>query len=205
MISTNPTRSILEQELPVLVEQGITSVKLYMTYDAMKLGDCQILEVMIATRALGMTIMMHAENLDMIALIMEQLIEQNKTDPYYHAIARPKICEDKATYRAILMSQLVDAPILLVHISSAVAAEHIRKAQTKLLPIYAEACPQYLYLMSDRLRGGNFEGAKHVCSPPLRDDVAELDAIWRGLPMGLSQRFLPAMHHSHSIIPKASS
>jgi dihydropyrimidinase len=72
--------------------------------------------------------MMHAENSDMITLITEQLTEQNKTDPYYHAIARLKICEDKATYRAISMSQLIDAPILLVHISYAVAAEHIRKA-----------------------------------------------------------------------------
>lgn len=189
MILTNPTRSIIEQELPILVEQGITSVKLYMTYDAMKLGDRQILEIMIATRALGMTTMMHAENADMIALITDHLLEQNKTDPYYHAIARPKIAEAEAIYRAISMAQLVDAPVLLVHISSAVAAQHIKEAQTKLLPIHAETCPQYLYLMSDSLRGENFEGAKHVCSPPLRDSMADLDALWEGIANGTFTTF----------------
>ncbi|RDW58230.1 hypothetical protein BP6252_13641 [Coleophoma cylindrospora] len=184
MILTNPTRSIVEQELPILVEQGITSVKLYMTYDALKLGDRQILDVMIAARALGMTTMVHAENADMIALITEQLYEQGKTDPYYHAISRPKISEDEATYRAISMAELIDAPILLVHISSAVAAKHIKDAQTKLLPIHAETCPQYLYLLSEKLHGENFEGAKHVCSPPLRDSMADLDALWDGIANG---------------------
>lgn len=186
MILTNPTKSIVNEELPILVEQGITSVKLYMTYDRLKLVDRQILDVMMATRALGMTTMMHAENSDMIALITEQLYEQKKTDPYYHAISRPKISEDEATYRAISMAQLIDAPILLVHISSAIAAKHIRDAQTKLLPIHAETCPQYLYLMSERLRGDGefFSGAKHVCSPPLRDSMADLDALWDGIANG---------------------
>jgi len=81
MILTNPTKSIVNEELPILVEQGITSVKLYMTYDRLKLVDRQILDVMMATRALGMTTMMHAENSDMIALITEQLYEQKKNRP----------------------------------------------------------------------------------------------------------------------------
>lgn len=184
MILTNPTRSIVEQELPILCEQGITSVKLYMTYDALKLCDRQILDVMLATRALGMTTMMHAENSDMIALIVEQLYEQKKTDPYYHAVSRPKVVEDEATYRAISLARLIDTPILLVHISSAVAAKHIRDAQTKLLPIHAETCPQYLYLLSERLRAEDFEGAKFVCSPPLRDSKEDLDALWEGIANG---------------------
>ncbi|TVY71414.1 Dihydropyrimidinase [Lachnellula suecica] len=180
-------------------------VKLYMTYDAMKLVDRQILEVMIATRALGMTTMMHAENTDMIALITEQLIAQNKKDPYYHAIARPKISEDKATYRAIAMAQLVDAPILLVHISSAVAAEHIRKAQMKLLTIHAETCPQYLYLTANSLHGEDFEGAKHVCSLRFRDSRADLDALWEGIANGTLTTFRLTTLPSHSTIRKASS
>lgn len=184
MILTNPTKTIVEEELPLLVEQGITSVKLYMTYDPLKLEDRQILDVMLATRALGMTTMMHAENADMISLIIEQLYEQNKGDPYYHAVSRPKIAEDEATYRAISLAQLMDAPILLVHISSAVAASHVRNAQTKLLPIHAETCPQYLYLLAEKLRAENFEGAKHVCSPPLRDSESDLDALWEGIANG---------------------
>lgn len=184
MILTNPTKTIVEEELPVLVEQGITSVKLYMTYDPIKLRDRQILDIMLATRALGMTTMIHAENSDMIDLVIEQLYEQKKGDPYYHAISRPKVAEDEATYRAISLAQLMDTPILLVHISSAVAAKHIRDAQTKLLPIHAETCPQYLYLLTDRLLGENFEGAKCVCSPPLRDSQADLDALWEGIANG---------------------
>jgi dihydropyrimidinase len=184
LILTNPTLSIVEQELPIMVEQGITSVKLYMTYDPLKLKDREILNIMLATRALGMTTMIHAENSDMIDLIIEQLYEQKLGDPYYHSVARPKVAEDEATYRAISLAQLMDTPILLVHISSAVAARHIRDAQTKLLPIHAETCPQYLYLLKDRLKAPNFEGAKCVCSPPLRDSQADLDALWEGIANG---------------------
>ncbi|KAI1625034.1 dihydropyrimidinase [Exophiala viscosa] len=187
MILTNPTKTIVEEELPILVEQGITSVKLYMTYDPIKLRDRQILDIMLATRALGMTTMIHAENSDMIDLVIEQLYAQKKGDPYYHAISRPKVAEDEATYRAISLAQLMDTPILLVHISSAVAAAHIRKAQTKLLPIHAETCPQYLYLLKDGLRASEhdpFSGAKCVCSPPLRDSQADLDALWEGIANG---------------------
>ncbi|RFU24412.1 hypothetical protein B7463_g11927, partial [Scytalidium lignicola] len=184
LILTNPTPTILQEELPTLVEQGITSVKLYMTYDRLKLADRQILDVMLATRALGMTTMMHAENADMISLIIEQLYEQQKGDPYYHAVSRPKIAEDEATFRAISLAQLMDAPILLVHISSGVAAKHIREAQTKLLPIHAETCPQYLYLLSENLKAENFEGAKYVCSPPLRESESDLEALWEGIANG---------------------
>ncbi|ETI22544.1 dihydropyrimidinase [Cladophialophora carrionii CBS 160.54] len=184
LILTNPTRPIVEQELPMMVEQGITSVKLYMTYDPLKLKDREILNIMLATRALGMTTMIHAENSDMIDLIIEQLYEQKLGDPYYHSVARPKVAEDEATYRAISLAQLMDTPILLVHVSSAVAARHVRDAQTKLLPIHAETCPQYLYLLRDRLKGENFEGAKCVCSPPLRDSQADLDALWEAIANG---------------------
>jgi len=133
--------------------------------------------------------MIHAENADMIALIVEQLYEQRKTDPYYHAVSRPNICEDEATYRAISLAQLTDSPILLVHISSAVAAKHIRDAQTKLLPIHAETCPQYLYLQSERLCAEHFEGAKYVCSPPLRSSPEDLNAMWEGIANGTFTTF----------------
>lgn len=184
---------------------GITSVKLYMTYDAMKLQDLQILSVMIATRALEMTTMMHAENSDMISLITQSLLSQKKSDPYYHAIARPKISEDEATYRAISMSQLIEAPILLVHISLAVAAKHIRDAQTKMLSIHAETCPQYLYLMSDSLKGENFEGAKHVYEPPLRDRTEDIDAFGEQSLMEHLRLSVLIMRHFRLIIRRGNS
>jgi dihydropyrimidinase len=87
------------------------------------------------------------------------------------------------------MAQLIDALILLVHISSAGAVSYIRAAQTKMLPIHAETRPQYLYLMSDALRSENFEGAKRVCSPPLRDSMEDLDALWEGIANGTFTTF----------------
>ena len=190
LIMTNPTRKIVDEELPFLVkEHGITSVKLYMTYDIMKLRDRQILDIMVATRRLGMTTMIHAENHDMIELIIETLEARGQTDPYYHAVARPQLAEAEATYRAISLSEMMDTPILLVHVSSEKAAQHIRDAQTRLLPIYGETCPQYLYLLSERLKGENFEGAKCVCSPPLREKPEDLDSMWTAIANGTFTTF----------------
>ena len=155
----------------------------------MKLADRQILEIMIAARKLGFTVMIHAENHDMIALVIETLEAEGKTDPYYHSIARPSVAESEATHRAICLSEMMDTPILLVHVSSKVAARHIREAQTRMLPIYGETCPQYLWLMSEKLKGEDFEGAKAVCSPPLRDSPEEIDAIWRGIANGTFTTF----------------
>ncbi|KAL1847730.1 hypothetical protein Plec18167_009302 [Paecilomyces lecythidis] len=189
LILTNPTRDIVRKELPLMVEAGITSVKLYMTYDPLKLRDREILDIMVATRSLGMTTMVHAENHDMIELIIETLEERGQTDPYYHAVSRPQIAEAEATYRAISLSELMDTPILLVHVSSMVAAKHIRDAQTRLLPIYGETCPHYLYLLSDKLRGEHFEGAKCVCSPPLREKPEDLQAMWTAVANGTFTTF----------------
>ena len=188
-ILTNPTKGILENELAHFArEEGITSVKLYMTYEAMKLNDRQLLDVMMACRKLGMTTMIHSENSDMINLIIERLEQFGRTDPYYHAIARPRIAEDEASYRAISLAELVDAPILLVHMSSETAVSHVRNAQTRLLPIHAETCPHYLFLLSSALdpqdQHDHFAGAKHVCSPPLRHHPEDLEALWQGIANG---------------------
>ncbi|EXJ83329.1 dihydropyrimidinase [Capronia coronata CBS 617.96] len=190
LILTNPTKEVVEKELPLLVRySGITSVKLYMTYHPMKLGDREILDIMVATRRLGITTMVHAENHDMIELIIETLEQRGQVEPYYQAVSRPKIAEAEATYRAISLSELMDTPILLVHVSSELAAKHIRDAQTRMLPIYGETCPQYLYLLSDRLRGENFEGAKCVCSPPLRERPEDTDAMWTSIANGTFTTF----------------
>lgn len=184
-ILTNPTKEILRDELPILArKEGITSVKLYMTYEPMKLNDRDLLNIMMACRSLGMTTMIHAENSDMIALIIEGLEARGNTEPFFHAIARPRIAEDEASYRAISLAELVDAPILIVHMSSETAMSHVRKAQTRLLPIHAETCPQYLFLLSEELKAkphDHFSGAKHVCSPPLRHHPEDLEALWKGL------------------------
>ncbi|KAI1829224.1 hypothetical protein DTO006G1_9814 [Penicillium roqueforti] len=190
IILTNPTPHIVDNELATLVEtEGITSVKLYMTYEPLKVTDRAILDVMMAARELGITTMIHAENSDMIALITERLEARRLTDPFYHAVSRPQIAEGEATYRAISLAELVDVPVLIVHVSSEIAMEHIRAAQTRMLPVHGETCPHYLLLLSERLQNGDspeteFEGAKAVCSPPLRHEAKDLDAIWRGVANG---------------------
>jgi len=192
-ILTNPTAEILRDELPVMAaKEGITSVKLYMTYDAMKLNDREILNILFSCKALGMTTMIHAESHDMIALIIERLERNKHTEPYFHALARPRIAEDEASYRAISLAELADAPMLIVHMSSGVAMGHVRDAQTRLLPIHAETCPHYLFLLSEELKHkphDHFHGAKHVCSPPLRHKPEDLDALWRGIANGTFTTF----------------
>ncbi|KAF2169183.1 hypothetical protein M409DRAFT_20406 [Zasmidium cellare ATCC 36951] len=192
-ILTNPTPEILRDELPVLAErEGITSVKLYMTYELMKLNDREVLRILFACKQLGMTTMIHAESHDMISMIIEGLERNKNTDPYFHAVARPRIAEDEASYRAISLAELADAPMLIVHMSSDVAISHVRDAQTRLLPIHAETCPHYLFLLSEKIKGephDHFSGAKHVCSPPLRHDVKDLDALWQSIANGTFTTF----------------
>lgn len=187
-ILTNPTAKILQDELPVMArEHGITSVKLYTTYPAMQLNDRQILDILFTCKSLGMTTMIHAESNDMIKFIIEGLERNHHTEPYFHAVARPRIAEDEASYRAISLAELADAPMLLVHMSSEVAVGHVRDAQTRLLPIHAETCPHYLFLLSEEIKAkphDHFSGAKHVCSPPLRHDPKDLEALWTSIANG---------------------
>ncbi|RDW68813.1 hydantoinase/dihydropyrimidinase family protein [Aspergillus mulundensis] len=190
LILSNPTPHILENELPILVkEEGISSVKLYMTYQPMRLRDSELLDVMGTTRSLGMTTMIHAENADMIDWMTRRLEARGHVQPYAHALARPNIAEDEATYRALSLAQLADVPILIVHMSSAVAAGHVRRAQTKLLPVHAETCPHYLFFTAEKLRGEGFSGAMCVCSPALRESAMDLDAMWDGLVNGTFTTF----------------
>ena len=191
LILTNPTPNILSSELPIVASQGVTSVKLYMTYPANKLTDANMLDIMLQTRTLGMTTMIHAENSDMIDLITSRLLSNNKTLPKFHALARPQIAESEATHRAIALSTLTSTPILIVHMSSPVALSHARKAQSKeLLPVHAETCPHYMYLLSSRIAAtrhppdshshtnDEWAGARHVCAPPLRHSESDLQSVW---------------------------
>ncbi|KAJ6195893.1 LOW QUALITY PROTEIN: hypothetical protein J3E72DRAFT_441014 [Bipolaris maydis] len=169
---------ILQDQMSKLVnEEGITSVKLYMTYEPYKLNDGELLDVML----LGMTTMIHAENSDMIALRLEA---KGNTDPFFHAVARPRIAEDEASYRAISLAELIDAPILLVHMSSESALEHVMAAQARLLP----TCPHYLFLLSEEIKqcsnSDHSHGTKFICAPPLRHHPSDLEGLWRGLANG---------------------
>ncbi|KAI1869701.1 uncharacterized protein JN550_005682 [Neoarthrinium moseri] len=187
VILTNPTETVLNEELPQLVDkEGISSVKIYMTYEPMKLGDGDLFNIMMRARSLGITTMIHAENNDMIEQITKRLAKQNNTGTFFHSVARPQIAEAEATYRAISLAEVTDTPILIVHMSAPTAVKHVNDAQRRLLPIHAETCPHYLYLLSNRLRSGDtdLEGAKNICAPPLRHDATDLEEIWLGLANG---------------------
>jgi len=183
LIVSDPTEAVLKEELPALIEAGCTSFKIYMTYDDMKLDDRQILRVLAVARRHGALAMVHAENADCIAWLTETLEACGHTAPKYHALARPMIIEREATHRAISLSELVDVPILIVHVSGREAVEQIRWARARGLRIHAETCPQYLLLTADDLDRG-YEGAKCVCSPPPRDR-ANQQVLWDGLADGL--------------------
>ena len=188
LIVSDPTPEVLNTELPALIDRGYTSFKLYMTYEDMKLDDRQILELLEVARRHGAMVMIHAENTDAITYLTERLLAVGKSAPRYHGLSRPSPVEREATHRAITLAELVDVPILLVHVSGAEAVEQIRWARGKGLNVQAETCPQYLFLTQDDLALPNFLGARCVCSPPPRDK-ANQQVIWDGLVDGLFSVF----------------
>ena len=190
LIVSDPTPSVLGQELPALVADGYTSFKVFMTYDDLVLNDRQLLDVFDCARECGALVMVHCEGYDAIRFMTEKLERAGKTAPYYHAVSRPASVEREATHRAISHAELVEVPIMIVHVSGREPMEQIRWAQQKGLKVYGETCPQYIALTADDLKGLNMDesGGKYVCSPPPRDH-ASWEAIWEGLRTGVFQTF----------------
>jgi dihydropyrimidinase len=187
LIISDPTEQVLGQELPALIQDGYTSFKVYMTYDLLRLNDRQMLDILALARREGAMVMVHAENHDMIAWLADRLLQKGMSQPRYHAVSHPRIAEGEATNRAVALAELLDVPILIVHVSAGEAIDVIRDAQTKGLKIYGETCPQYLFLTADDI-GMDLEGTKFCCSPPPRDHAAQ-EAVWRGLQNGTFQVF----------------
>lgn len=185
MIVSDPTPVVLGDELPALIREGLTSFKVYMTYDDLKLDDGQILDVLSVARDHGAMAMIHAENADCIEWLSKRLEAAGRTAPRFHAHSRPMLVEREATHRAIALSELVDVPILIVHVSGREAIEQIRWARAHGLQVHAETCPQYLFLTAEDLGiDDSYQGARCICSPPPRDK-ANQQVIWDGLNDGL--------------------
>lgn len=188
LIVTDPTEQVIGQELPALIRDGYTSFKIYTTYEDLKLNDRQILEVLaLAKRERALT-MIHAENSDIIAWLTDQLEQAGQTAPRYHALARPAIAEREATHRAISLAEVIDVPILVVHVSGGEALRQIAEARHRGLRVFGETCPQYLFLTAEDLDLSDFDGAKHICSPPPRDGASQ-ESVWRGIQDGTFQIF----------------
>ena len=188
LIIADPTEQVLGQELPALIEDGYTSFKVFMTYEGLALSDREMLEVMAVARETGALVMVHAENYDAIRFLTDRLERLGKTAPRYHATSRPIPVEREATHRAISLAELVDVPVMIVHVSNREAMDEIRRAQSKGLKVYGETCPQYLVLTERDLEGLNMEGVKYVCSPPPRDEESQ-KACWEGLQQGIFSVF----------------
>ena len=188
LIVSDPNEQVLGQELPALIRDGYSSFKIYMTYDALKLDDYEILEVLLTARREGALTMVHAENHDIIRWLSKRLLDRGHREPKFHAVAHARIAEGEATHRAIALARLMDTPLLIVHVSAEEAMEEIRAAQNKGLRIYGETCPQYLFLTADDMDRQGMEGAMFCCSPPPRDKAAQ-EAMWRGLANGTFQVF----------------
>jgi dihydropyrimidinase len=170
-----------EMEMDALVREGVTSFKLFMAYRGVfMLDDGSIFKALLRTGRNGGTICMHAENGDVIDVLVQRALAEGKTAPKYHALTRPARAEAEATHRAIALAEIADVPIYIVHLSAAEALEIVTEARDRGLSAYAETCPQYLFLSYDNYEEPGFDGAKYVMSPPLREK-AKQGALWRGL------------------------
>ena len=169
----------------LVTEEGITSFKLFMAYPGVFYSDDgQILRAMQKAKSNGAMIMMHAENGPAIDVLVKQALERGETDPIFHGITRPQELEAEATSRAIwLASVAADCPLYIVHLSASKALEQVAAARDLGRNVFAETCPQYLYLtLEDQLGAPGFEGAKWVCSTPLRTKTEPHRAdLWKGL------------------------
>ena len=188
LIISDPTPEVLGQELPALIRDGYTSFKIYLTYDMLKLSDRETLEVLSLARREGAMVMIHAENHDVIAFLTERLLAAGHSAPKFHATAHAALAEREATHRAISLAELIDVPVLIVHVSGREAIEQIAWARNRGLKIYAETCPQYLFLTEDDLDKPGIEGARCMCSPPPRDE-ANQEFVWRGIEAGIFDVF----------------
>lgn len=167
-----------------LLNEGVSSFKLFMAYKGVFLSDDgQIFKAMQKASSNGSMIMMHAENGGVIDVIVQQLLAEGKTDPYFHGISRPWQAEEEATHRAIMLANLTGAPLYVVHVSAKQAVEQIAQARDLGQNVFGETCPQYLYLsLEEQLGAPGFEGAKWVCSTPLRSRAeGHQNHMWQSL------------------------
>jgi dihydropyrimidinase len=168
-------------EMNALTREGVTSFKLFMAYPGVfMLDDASIFKALRATSKNGGLVCMHAENGGAIDVIVQQALAEGKKAPKYHALTRPTTAEAEAVSRAIALAEMAGAPLYIVHLSCNEALEKVREARDRGLPVYAETCPQYLYLSLENMDAPGFEGAKYVFTPPLREKWHQ-EKLWNGL------------------------
>jgi len=169
------------EEMDALVRDGVVSFKLFMAYPGVfMLDDANIFRAFSQAAKNGALVCMHAENGGVIDVIVKRALAEGKTAPKYHALTRPTTAEAEAVGRAIALAEMAGAPVYIVHLSCNDALERVREARDRGLPVYAETCPQYLYLSLENFDVPGFEGAKYVFTPPLREKWHQ-ERLWSGL------------------------
>ena len=183
MIIADPNEATLKTHLPKLIQEGHASIKVFMTYDRIKLDDEQMLDVLAAARDNGAFVCVHAENHGMISFMSKRLLANGLTGPSAFWMSHPRLAEVDAIQRLVAMSQLVDQPIMVFHVSTAEGAEVVRKARADGVKLFAETCPHYLLMTADDVNKPGLEGAKWMCSPSLRT-ASDQTALWQALARG---------------------
>lgn len=169
------------EDMDDMVREGVASFKLFMAYpNVLMVDDATIFRALGRTAKNGALICMHAENGSVIDVLVQKALAEGKTAPIYHALTRPVRAEAEAVNRAIALAEMAGAPVYIVHLSSEEALNQVREARDRGVPAFAETCPQYLLLSIEELERPNFEGAKYVFTPPLREKK-NLPKLWDGL------------------------
>lgn len=171
-------------EIPEMVAMGVPSFKCFLAYKgSLMIDDGALYRILQETKKAGALVMIHAENGDVLDILINDLLAQGKTEPKYHALSRPPEAEAEATGRGIAIAQMADAPIYIVHLTCKEALAKVKEARDIGFPVLAETCPQYLLKSYQNYLEPGFQGAKYVMSPPLRDK-SNWDALWKALAYG---------------------
>jgi len=175
----------LFKEIKKLPEIGVSTLKLFMAYKGMPYhcDDDSVFKALKASKESGVTIMVHAENAEVIDVLQKQCMSEGNVGPKYHGVSRPPVVETECTHRATMLAEAADAPIFVVHVTCKGAMEAVRDAYLRGIPAFGETCTHYLTLDVENLSKPNFEGAKYVCSPALRS-VEHREALWEAVKKG---------------------
>ena len=185
-MTLTPDNRISLSELSEIFEAGMTSFKMYTTYEGFRLSNTELLNNMAAVRGVGGICLIHAENDAMITWLQNKFLQTGKTNPKYHPLSRPNIAEGESIHRVLGLASIAKAPVYIVHVSTKQGAKILDEFRLHNNLVFGETCPQYLLLTDLEYAREGFEGAKFVCSPPLRGEEDQ-KALWYALAMGALQ------------------
>ena len=187
MTLTDPRDEVIA-EIPAMLDEGINTIKVLMAYKGSFMVDDEgLFKAMRECQKHGMLVMTHCENGDVEYFLRQQLVEAGKLSPEFHAASRPAPLEAEATGRAIMMSEVTGCPLYIVHMTCTGAIDALRRGRAAGIPVMGESCPQYFFFTAEQhLNLPGFEGAKYVCSPPIRTD-ADRETLWGAMQDGTLQ------------------